>query len=222
MPATTPPSEDAREPTGDARTRLMQAALAIVCEQGLAGASARTIAARAGAAQGLVFYHFHTVSELLEAASNHAVDHSVERYREAFADVTTLGGLLGVGRELHEHERRTGNVAFMAQMMSGAQHDPVLARAARYAMSAWTHEVSTVLDRALHDRPVADLVDVDGLAHLISAGFIGLELYDGVDEAGATDALATLDALGQLVDVLDDLGPIARRALRRRTTRHDS
>lgn len=31
-------------------------------------------------------------------------------------------------------------------------------------------------------------------------------------------ALTTLDTLGHLTDVLDDLGPIARRALRRTTT----
>jgi len=46
----------------DTRTRLMHAALLTVRENGLAAASARTIAARAQANQALIFYHFHTVT----------------------------------------------------------------------------------------------------------------------------------------------------------------
>lgn len=198
------------------KSQLIEAALATVRNDGLAAASARTIAARAGVNQALVFYHFHTVSELLEAASSQAVDESLGRYREAFAAAESLTDLLALGRDLHEREHRNGNVAVMAQLMSGAQKDPVLARATRYAMSAWTHEIRVVVDRVLTAGPVADLWDTEGLAHVISAGFIGLELYDGVDTVAAARALDTLENLGQLVDVVNRLGPAARRALRNR------
>src|SRR5689334_3123535 len=200
----------------DTRSRLMRAALETLRGDGLASASARTIAARAGVNQALVFYHFHTVGELLEAASNGAVDESVAYYRDAFAGCRTLADLLGVGRALHDHERRNGNVALMAQLMAGARRDAVLARASRYAMSAWTVEIAVVLDRVLADSPVADLVDPGGLAQVIAAGFIGLELYDGVDPEAAGRALDTLGGLATLVDVVDGLGPVARRALRSR------
>src|SRR4051794_5254550 len=100
----------------DTKSRLTEAALAAVREDGLAAASARTIAARAGANQALVFYHFHTVSELLEAASNQAVDDAVNQYREAFENAESLTDLLAVGRELHDRERRNGNVTVMAQL----------------------------------------------------------------------------------------------------------
>lgn len=43
-----------------------------------------------------------------------------------------------------------------------------------------------------------------------------MELYEQVDEPGATSALDALDRLGLLTDVLDDLGPIARKAVRAR------
>lgn len=200
--------------TKDTKHLLMQAALATVRDDGLGAASARAIAARARANQALIFYHFHTVSGLLEAASNQAVDDSIGRYREAFATVESLTDLLAVGRDLHQRETKFGNVKVMAQLMSGAQHDPVLARATQYAMSAWTHEIDLVLNRVLPAGPVGDLVDPDGLAHVISAGFIGLELYDGVDPAGASRALDTLEALGELVDIVNQLGPVARHALR--------
>ena len=192
----------------------MRAALDTVREDGLAAASARTIAARAEVNQALIFYHFQTVSGLLEAASNRAVDESVAHYREAFAGSESITDLLGVGRALHDRERRNGNVALMAQLMSGARQDPVLARASHYAVSAWTDEIAVALDRLLATSPVADLVDSAGLAHAVAAGFIGLELYDGVDPDGASRALETLGSLAQLIDVVDGLGPVARRALR--------
>jgi len=192
----------------------MHAAMLTVRENGLAAASARTIAARAQANQALIFYHFHTVTELLEAASNAAVDDSVRQYRDAFSSVQSLPDLLTVGRQLHERERDNGNVALMAQLMAGAQHDPVLARATQYAMAAWTSEIGAVLGRVLTGSPVVDLIDIDGLAHVISAGFIGIELYDGVNTAGASRAMSTLEDLGQLLEVVNDLGPVATRAFR--------
>jgi hypothetical protein len=44
-------------------------------------------------------------------------------------------------------------------------------------------------------------------------------LYEGVDADGAGSAMATLEQLGVLVEVLDDLGPVARRAVRARLRR---
>jgi AcrR family transcriptional regulator len=195
------------------RAKLLAAAADILREQGVAAASARVIAARAGVNQALVFYHFGTVADLLEAACRQAVDEAVARYRDQFAGITSLPALLQVGRELHEQERAHGNVAMMAQLMAGAGTDPALARAARYAMSAWTAEIEQVVERVLRDSPLAELADSGGVARAVSASFIGLELYDGVDADGAAHALDSLERLAVLVDVVNDLGPIARRAL---------
>ena len=196
------------------RAKLLQAAAEVIREQGVAAASARTIAAQAEVNQALIFYHFGTVSELLEAACRQAVDEAADFYRDRLARVTTLTGLLELGRELHERERAAGNVAMMAQLMSGAMRDPVLARAAGYAMSRWTAEIETVVARVLSGSPLGEVADTGGLARAISASFIGLELYDGVDADGAAKALDSLERLGVLVEVVNDLGPAARRALR--------
>jgi hypothetical protein len=42
----------------------------------------------------------------------------------------------------------------------------------------------------------------------------GIELYEGVDASGATAALDALEQLGVLVAALEDLGPVAQRAVR--------
>jgi AcrR family transcriptional regulator len=196
------------------RAKLLTAATESLREDGIAGLSARAIAARAGVNQALVFYHFGTVAELVDAACRQAVDQSADFYREQLGAVSSLSELLTVGRELHERERAAGNVAIMAQLMSGAQTDDALAAAANYAMTRWSLEIETVVRRVLRGNPLADIADPAGVARAISAGFIGLELYEGVDAAGAALALSSLEQLGLLIDVIDDLGPVARRALR--------
>ena len=201
------------------RDKLLRATQEALVEDGIAHLSARTVATRAGVNQALVFYHFGTVSELVEAAARALADESVAHYRERFATVDSLGGLLALGEEVHAHERTTGNVAVMAQLMAGAQRDEVLARAARYAMDLWREEVEGVVRRVLEPSALADVVDPAGLARAMSAAFIGLELYEGVDPDGATAALSALERLGVLMEVLDDLGPVARRAMRARLRR---
>ncbi|WP_151083117.1 TetR family transcriptional regulator [Nocardioides cynanchi] len=200
----------------DTRARLLAAAATAVREDGAAAASARSIAARAGVNQALVFYHFGTVSELVEAACGLAVDEAAGSYRRELDEVTSLTGLLDVGRALDRRERASGNVAMMAQLMSGAAHDPVLARAARYAMDVWAATLEPVLERLLADSPLAEIVDGPGLTRALSAAFIGLQLYEDVDPASTARALESLERLAVVVDVVNDLGPVTRRAVRSR------
>jgi AcrR family transcriptional regulator len=198
----------------DTRARLLRAAADTVRDHGVPAASARGIAARAGINQALVFHHFRTVGELVEAACRLAADEAADGYRDRFASVTSLAELLEVGRALHQQELANGNVAMMGELMSGARHDPMLRRAAGYAMTRWVGEIEPAVRRVLLGSPVADLVDSAGIARAISASFIGLQLYDGVDPDGAGHAVTSLERLAVLLEVLDDLGPIARRALR--------
>lgn len=197
----------------DTRTKLIDATIDVLRTDGITGVSARVVAARAEVNQALVFYHFGTLSGLVDAAARHAVDTSADSYRAAFAEVDTLSGLLRVGRDLHETEQASGNVALMAQLMAGGQHDAALAAAARYGMDRWVAEIEPVIARVLRDSVLAGSADVRGLARVVCAGFIGLELYDGVDPDGGVAALETLSQLALLADAIDGLGPVARRAV---------
>lgn len=198
------------------RDKLLEAAALALAEDGVAGVSARTLAARADVNQALVFYHFGSVSGLLDAAVRRSVDVAVESYHERFAEVSSLAELLSVGRDLHAAEMRAGNVQQMAQVMAGAMRDETLARAGRYAMDRWTAEVEAVLTRVLKPTPLHGLVDPRGLGRAVAAGFIGLELYEGVDPDAAADAMDALEAIGALVSALEGLPPMAVRAVRSR------
>ncbi len=198
----------------DTRQRLIDGAIQAIRQHGIAGTSARSIAAAAGVNQALVFYHFGSVHDLLEVACVAATEARVAPFLARLDEVTTLRQLLELGRGLHDEERSLGNVRVLAQMLAGAQTDPKLAGATSAALHLWIGPIERTLDRLLADSPLATFVDTAGLARAVSAGFIGLELFEGVDPVGAHAALDALDRMAALVEVVDDLGPVARRALR--------
>ena len=147
--------------------------------------SARRLADRAGVNQALIFYHFGSVAELVDAACRRSAAAAVETYRTALLTRASFGDLLRVGRELHDTERDAGNVALMAQLLAGAQQDAALAATARYCLGLWTAEIEPAVRRVIAGTAIAGAVDPAGLARAVSAGFLGLELYEGVDAAGA-------------------------------------
>ena len=198
----------------DTKERLLRATAEIIGQLGLSAATARAIGDRAEVNQALVFYHFGTVSELIEQASNQAVREAIDRYRDRFDHVTSLSQLLQVGRDLNQHEHQIGNVAMMGQLMANAARDPGIARAAQRAMNLWVDEIEKVLTRLMATSPLSDLVDPHGLSCAVTASFIGMELYETVDADESALAMGTLVQLAVLVDALNDLGPVATRALK--------
>jgi AcrR family transcriptional regulator len=206
----------------DTRNRLLEGTIEALHAHGIAGVSARTIAAAAGVNQALIFYHFGSVDDLLAAATVRSTEEQVALYRERFAQVRSLRELQSVGREVRVRERAAGHVAILGQLLAGAQTNPVYATATRDALQLWIVEIEEVLGRVLSDSVLADVADVPGLARALSASFIGMELMAVVDPDGDALAAAALDQLGGLAERLDEVGPVTQRALRgavRRTAR---
>ncbi|QES43898.1 MULTISPECIES: TetR/AcrR family transcriptional regulator [Streptomyces] len=203
----------------ETRTKLLEGALRTLTEQGIAKTSARNIAATAGVNQALVFYHFGSVDELLAAACRHGTEQRVSRYRERLSGIDSLAGLLAFGREMHEEEREAGHVAVLGQLLAGSQTQPRLAVATAAGLALWIEEIEKVLTRVLSASPLGEFVDAVGLARAVGASFVGMELYEGVDAAGAERALDSLESLSLLVSAVEDLGPLAQRAVRHRLRR---
>lgn len=206
--------------SAETRAKLIDGTLTAVRTHGIAGVSARTIAREVGVNQALVFYHFGTVDQLLAEACRSATETRVAAYRQRFSAVNSLRELLELGRDLHEQERADGNVTVLAQLLAGAQSHPRVAPAVAGALALWTAEIEQVITRLLVRSPIAELADPPGLAHAVSAAFIGLELFEGVDESGAASAFLALERLAVLAEVVDDLGPVTRRALRAKLRPH--
>lgn len=206
-----PKGQDAR--SQETRDKLLEGALRTLVEQGIAKASARAIATTAGVNQALVFYHFGSVDELLAAACRRGAELRVARHRERLRSVGSLSELLAFGREMHQEERDAGHVAVLGQLLAGAQTHPRLAPATAAGLDLWIAEIEQVLVRVLAGTPLDGFTDPAGLARAVAASFVGLELYEGVDPAGAEAALTALEQLGALMAAIEELNPVARKAV---------
>lgn len=109
----------------------------------------RTIADTAGLSQGLIFYHFGSVNGLLEAAATEITQQRALIYRQRLSTVRSLSELAELARQLHEEEQQLGNVAVMAQLLTGAHTHPELAPVARANYDLLATEVRDTLQRLL-------------------------------------------------------------------------
>ena len=139
----------------DTRQRLIDGAIETIRTHGLTGTTARSIAATAEVNQALVFYHFGTVHDLLQAACLAATQARVELFAERLDQITDLRQLLALGRGLHAEERAQGNVMVLAQLLAGAQTDPKLAEATAASLRLWITPIERTLSRLLAGSPVA-------------------------------------------------------------------
>ena len=196
------------------KQRLIEGALEVIRSQGITAVSARSVASAAEANQALIFYHFGNVEELIAQTCVTATESRVDEYRERFAAVSTLTELLALGQTVLVEERAEGNLVVLAQTLAGAQRGGRLAEATHEALGKWTAEVESALVRVLAGSPLMEFTDPRGLARAVSAGFLGITLFESVDPAGGEQALAALTQLATLADVIDDLGPVATRAVR--------
>jgi hypothetical protein len=104
-------------------------------------------------------------------------------------------------------------------MLAGAQADPRLAEATAMALGLWIAEIEATVVRLVAGTPFEDLAEPRGLARTIATAFIGMELYETVDPDGVALAMGALDQLAVLVEVVEDLGPLARKAVRAKLRR---
>jgi AcrR family transcriptional regulator len=192
----------------DTRTRIVEAALATLRAEGIAGVSARAVARHGGFNQALIFYHFGSIEGLLVAVAGRESERRSALYADALAGVSTLTGLVGVARRLHDEEFQAGTVAALTQMLAGAVGSAELARGVRDALTPWTDLVGATVARLLAATPYAEVLPEADLTAALAALFLGIELYTGLDpEAAAGSLFSTMGAVAALIDALLATGP---------------
>ncbi|HKX74729.1 MAG TPA: TetR/AcrR family transcriptional regulator [Acidimicrobiia bacterium] len=189
-----------REPT--TREVIMEAALQTLRHEGSAGASARSIAARGGFNQALIFYHFGSLEKLFIEAADRASARQVDRYREAAQGVTTLSGLVDLARRLHHDDQESGAVTIVTQLMASAVSHPELGRAVLSGFRRWIDLVEELVEGSLEGSPLAAMIPKRQAAYAIAAVFLGMELMTGLDPT-QSEAEATLEAMGSLAAVFE-------------------
>src|SRR5579863_7174517 len=105
------PSSTGSEAT---RSALVRGAIEALCHEGFSGASAREIARRAGCNQGLVFYHFGSVTNLLLAALDDVSATRHTHYQAAVDRAEGLGELVDAAEAVFEEDLDAGHIAVLA------------------------------------------------------------------------------------------------------------
>jgi AcrR family transcriptional regulator len=193
------------EGSGETRKALIQGAIETLKAEGFAGASARAIAGRAGCNQGLVFYHFGSVANLLLAALDAVSTERLEHYSESVSSVDSISDLVGVAAEIFQEDLDAGHIAVLAEMIAGASSTPGLGLEVARRVAPWTRFAQQAVDSSLADSPFGSVIPSADVAYAIVALYLGLEMLSHLNGDRAP-ALALFDHVKNLAAVFAGFG----------------
>lgn len=203
------PTDAGRRPTSqmtgeETRSRIIAAAVGTLNDEGITGASARTIARRGAFNQALIFYHFGSVEGLLLAAALSEGEKRSAHYADRFGRVDSLAELVSVAREVHSKEMAEGGPTVLTQLLAGSISSPTLAKGILEAMKPWMTLVEQAVNNVIGGGPLADMVPIADVAFAIASLFLGMELLANLDpEAERSDAL--FDSIARVAGVMEML-----------------
>ncbi len=197
-----------QERSTETRAALVAGAIEALREVGFAGASAREIADRADCNQGLVFYHFGSVIELLLAALDDVSARRLAAYTDIVDQASTLTDLIDSARAIFGEDLDAGHVAVLVEMITGAQSTPGLGEQVAARLAPWRDFAESAVRQAVAGSPVALVLPAKELAHAVVAGFLGLELLASLDGDRAA-ALTLFDRARLIAGLLDLTGAAA-------------
>ena len=192
------------ERSADTRRALVEAAVEVLRTDGFSAATARTIAGQAGCNQGLVFYHFGSVVNLLLAALDEVSARRRMRYEAALQSVGKTSELVALAAQIFKEDLDSGDAAVLVEMIAGAVSTPGLGAAVKERVGPWNDFVVAALESVLGESPILDIVETAEVAHAIVALYLGLELLSHLDGDRAP-ALALFERATQLAPVVDML-----------------
>jgi AcrR family transcriptional regulator len=201
-----PSSVTGRGTARSAETRqvLTQAAIETLKEEGFAGASARAIADRAQLNQGLIFYHFGSVVNLLLVALDSVSNERMVKFSAAVNNVSSPVELADVATQIFRDDLDSGHVTVLAEMIAGASSVAGLGVEVAARLAPWFVFAQDAIDQSFGDSPLASLVPSKDVAYVIVALYLGLEMLTHLD-GDREPALRTFVHAQQLVALLGTL-----------------
>jgi AcrR family transcriptional regulator len=162
------------------RAKLVDAAIETLKADGFAGSSARAIAERAGLNQGLIFYHFGSVANLLLAGLDSVSEQRMAHYGAAVDRVTTPSELVDVATDIFREDLDAGYVAVLVEMIAGASSTPGLGPEVSARLGPWFTFAEQAVSSALGP-PLGSVLPPGDGAYAIVALYLGLEMLTHLD-----------------------------------------
>jgi len=163
------------------RRALVEAAVETLKDHGYAGASARAIAERAGSNQGLVFYHFGSVANLLLAALDAVSADRLEKYNAAVDKVGSPAQLVDVASAIFREDLDAGYVTVLVEMIAGAGSTPGLGAQVAARIGPWFEFARRAIEKTLGGSPLASVLPTGDVAYAVVALYLGLEMLSHLD-----------------------------------------
>jgi len=200
------PTPTARRTRGEVtRQQLIEAAIETLKNHGYAGASARVIADRAGVNQGLVFYHFESVTGLLLAALDEVSAQRRDRYAAAVDGASSPADLVRVASTIYREDLDAGYVGVLVAMIAGAATTPGLGDAVAERIAPWTDFARIAVTGVLADSPLGALLSADDVGFAVVALYLGMEMLTHLDGDRAP-ATSLFDRALRLATLVGELG----------------
>jgi AcrR family transcriptional regulator len=194
------------------RRLLIAAAAATLAEHGFAGSSARVVADRAGVNQGLIFYHFGSVTGLLLAALDDVSATRRARYGQAVAAAGSPAELVEVASSIFREDLDAGDAAVLVAMIAGAAATPGLGAEVAERIGPWIGFARDAVAGVLVDSPLGSVVSADSAGFAVVALYLGMEMLTQLDGDG-TPATALFDQAARLAALLGAMGTPSRTAV---------
>jgi AcrR family transcriptional regulator len=193
--------EAAGSRSAETRRRLVAAAIETLKAEGYAGASARAISERAGSTQGLIFYHFGSVANLLLAALDAVSAERMEHYAAAVDLAGTTTDLVDVATDIFREDLDAGYVTVLVEMIAGASSTPGLGPEVAARIGPWSEFARRAVETTLGDSPLGAVLPSEDVAHGIVALYLGLEMLSHLngDQAPALALFAHAKSLAGLM-----------------------
>jgi TetR/AcrR family transcriptional regulator len=145
------------------RTRLVEAAAALLREEGYVALSARKVAGKAGLKPQLVYYYFHTMDDLVLAVVRRVNEQRLERFNRALLSRQPL-------KALWELNSNAAGAALSSELISLAVHrDAIRAEIVRHAELFRARQIDAV-SRLLADHGIDQkLYPAAGIVMIVAA-----------------------------------------------------
>lgn len=175
------PSDEAEQPLGGTKARIVEAALETLKARGFAGASAREIAKTGDFNQALIFYHFGSVQNLLLAGLDLVSARRMRAYQPVFERSETLAELAALARDIYREDLENGYVTVLGEMVAGGVSDRELGRLVVARLEPWVAMVELKVRALIAGSLFESMIPPRDLAFAIIALYLGIDMLSHLD-----------------------------------------
>ncbi len=160
----------------DRQTRILEAAVRVIAQNGVRGLRIEKLAAAAGVSTALIYYHFKDRAGILRAALEH-INHRAETYTDSASAAATdprtrLEQMLLL--ELQDIDEVRENSVAWGELRASAVFDHDLREPLRSTTESWNTDVETLIRRAQDVDSVTSDIDPALTAEHLTALIEGL------------------------------------------------